>query len=287
VLVFKLELPENDENLFRMISDKKIPKFSVKKRTFKIAPFPFDNGSTNCAYYSLATTFQPELNVFKQFMDEKKRILENYKAEVAKQTISSYLAKIFNHKTETLRYKKILGNIEDNEDDTDDDEIPYPRIKYLLLQSVSRKTENGLVEYYLVEKYLTFFKKLSSNLKLYDNKYNKYQIVIEAFSHFTYVHTKGKLIVTDIQGSLSSVNPLGDFALSLILTDPCLHTMDRRMFPHTTNHGDIGFKYFFEQHDCTNNAICIALEYFRIRYCDYLPKYDQSRDETTNNPDEE
>jgi len=64
VLVFKLELPENDENLFRMISDKKIPKFSVKKRTFKIAPFPFDNGSTNCAYYSLATTFQPELNVF-------------------------------------------------------------------------------------------------------------------------------------------------------------------------------------------------------------------------------
>jgi len=106
VLVFKLELPENDENLFRMISDKKIPKFSVKKRTFKIAPFPFDNGSTNCAYYSLATTFQPELNVFKQFMDEKKRILENYKAEVAKQTISSYLAKIFNHKTETLRYKK-------------------------------------------------------------------------------------------------------------------------------------------------------------------------------------
>jgi hypothetical protein len=63
----------------------------------------------------------------------------------------------------------------------------------------------------------------------------------QAFSHFTYHHTKGALLVCDMQG-------VGDF-----YTDPQLHTADGEGYGRG-NLGKEGMQMFFRHHHC--NSIC-------------------------------
>eukprot|EP00670_Eutreptiella_braarudii_P000169 CAMPEP_0174301330 /NCGR_PEP_ID=MMETSP0809-20121228/58988_1 /TAXON_ID=73025 ORGANISM="Eutreptiella gymnastica-like, Strain CCMP1594" /NCGR_SAMPLE_ID=MMETSP0809 /ASSEMBLY_ACC=CAM_ASM_000658 /LENGTH=422 /DNA_ID=CAMNT_0015407069 /DNA_START=23 /DNA_END=1291 /DNA_ORIENTATION=+ len=62
----------------------------------------------------------------------------------------------------------------------------------------------------------------------------------QSFSHFTYVHSKGKLIVVDIQG-------VGDR-----YTDPQLHSLKQQYGPADLGHR--GMQLFFKTHTC--NSIC-------------------------------
>lgn len=68
----------------------------------------------------------------------------------------------------------------------------------------------------------------------------------QAFSHFTFERSNGRFLVSDLQG-------VGD-----VLTDPAIHTRDRRRFLFSqTNLGVDGFKHFFRTHQC--NDICRRL----------------------------
>ena len=78
--------------------------------------------------------------------------------------------------------------------------------------------------------------------------------LLMAFSHFSYSSSKGKLIIVDIQGWTSE-----EKGGQTYLTDPQIHTFDKKGFG-TANRGKEGFlKYWTEQHpSCTD--ICKLLK---------------------------
>ena len=68
----------------------------------------------------------------------------------------------------------------------------------------------------------------------------------QAFSHFTFERSRGRFLVSDLQG------------VGHVLTDPAVHTRDLDRFPRTpTNLGEDGFKFFFATHAC--NDVCRKL----------------------------
>ena len=74
-----------------------------------------------------------------------------------------------------------------------------------------------------------------------------------AFSHFTHSHTKGYLLVCDIQG-IETSNRTG--ADTLLLTDPAIHCPSHMRFG-TTNLQQKGVDKFFSTHTC--NKYCTSL----------------------------
>jgi len=68
----------------------------------------------------------------------------------------------------------------------------------------------------------------------------------QAFSHFTFERSRGRFLVSDLQGVGKS------------MTDPVVHTLDpERFILSKTNLGVEGFKFFFATHTC--NDICRKL----------------------------
>ncbi|KAK3085310.1 hypothetical protein FSP39_001341 [Pinctada imbricata] len=68
--------------------------------------------------------------------------------------------------------------------------------------------------------------------------------ILQAFCHFTYHESKGKLVVTNIQGSLQN----GKFVLS----SPVIHSAATTYGPE--DNGSVGIQTFFAHHKC--NQIC-------------------------------
>jgi hypothetical protein len=74
-----------------------------------------------------------------------------------------------------------------------------------------------------------------------------FHLAAQAFSHFTFERSGGRFLVSDLQG------------VEGILTDPAVHTLDRKRFRLAdTNLGVEGFKFFFATHKC--NSICYKLK---------------------------
>ena len=74
--------------------------------------------------------------------------------------------------------------------------------------------------------------------------------VPQAFSHFTYEHSKGKNLVCDLQGVWNQDD-------GFVLTDPVVHCVSRTGRKHkngATDKGLQGVERFFETHKC--NALC-------------------------------
>ena len=68
----------------------------------------------------------------------------------------------------------------------------------------------------------------------------------QAFSHFTFERSMGHFLVVNLEG------------VSLLLTDPVMHTKDPKIFILTeTNLNEDGFKFFFATHQC--NSFCHRL----------------------------
>ena len=68
---------------------------------------------------------------------------------------------------------------------------------------------------------------------------------LQAFSHFTWVHSKKQLVVCDLQGTIKRDK--------ILLTDPAIHA-DKYMQFGSTNLGTQGIKLFLRRHKC--NEIC-------------------------------
>ncbi|CAF4000220.1 unnamed protein product [Rotaria sp. Silwood1] len=79
----------------------------------------------------------------------------------------------------------------------------------------------------------------------------EYSTILQAFSHWTYHITAGRLMVVDLQG----VKAEGAY----LLTDPAIHCDNILRFKHTrTNLGVKGMHRFFRTHVCS--AVCSKLE---------------------------
>ncbi|KAF2269180.1 hypothetical protein CC78DRAFT_529421 [Lojkania enalia] len=79
-----------------------------------------------------------------------------------------------------------------------------------------------------------------------DNPEDRFNQAAQAFSHFTFERSQGYFLVADLQG------------VGYVLTDPAIHTLDRKRFMLAdTNLGEEGFKFFFATHQC--NDICRKL----------------------------
>jgi hypothetical protein len=79
-----------------------------------------------------------------------------------------------------------------------------------------------------------------------DNPSDRFCQAAQAFSHFTFERSRGRFLVSDIQG------------VENIMTDPVIHTLDPERFKLAdANLGKEGFKFFFATHTC--NSICTKL----------------------------
>ncbi|KAE9375941.1 hypothetical protein N431DRAFT_332750 [Stipitochalara longipes BDJ] len=79
-----------------------------------------------------------------------------------------------------------------------------------------------------------------------DKPNDRFNQAAQAFSHFTFERSRGRFLVSDLQG------------VGHILTDPVIHTLDPERFKLAdANLGREGFKFFFATHVC--NSICAKL----------------------------
>ena len=80
-----------------------------------------------------------------------------------------------------------------------------------------------------------------------DNPDDPINLAAQAFSHFTFERSRGRFLVSDLQG------------VGRLLTDPAIHTRDEQRFKLSdTNLGREGFKFFFSSHEC--NDLCHKLK---------------------------
>ena len=94
-----------------------------------------------------------------------------------------------------------------------------------------------LVEDFIEGKYEKF---ISNNGTL------KFHGTLSVFCHWTYHHTRGKLIVVDIQG----VRRKSDY----LLTDPAIHSKSENEAYGDLDLGDVGIQAFFSTHQCDKNC---------------------------------
>lgn len=84
---------------------------------------------------------------------------------------------------------------------------------------------------------------------------------LQAFSHFSYVHSHRKILVCDLQGVKSHASWTGDDVLAGVfeLTDPVIHyrSLNRKQVYGKTDMGYKGVRRFFETYDC--NDVCRLL----------------------------
>ena len=119
------------------------------------------------------------------------------------------------------------------------------------VEEVITRDDNGtpkLGEWVLVEDYLEgIFQKFISNSGWVKPQCSTSYKSMPAFAHWSWVHTNGKLMVSDLQGVC-----YGD---KYILTDPCILSLNQEY--GATDLALIGMGLFFMTHQCTD--ICRAL----------------------------
>ncbi len=120
------------------------------------------------------------------------------------------------------------------------------------VQKVTTRTDDGtpkLGEYILVEDYLEGdFQKFISNAGWVKPQCMTSCTLMPTFAHWTWVHTRGQLMVADLQGVR--------YDDEYVLTDPCILSVDRNY--GATDLALIGMALFFLTHQCTD--ICRSLD---------------------------
>ncbi len=120
------------------------------------------------------------------------------------------------------------------------------------VQKVTSRSDDStpkLGEYVLVEDYLEGdFQKFTSNAGWVKPQSATTGTLMPTFAHWTWVYTRGQLMVTDLQGVR--------YDDEYVLTDPCILSFDRNY--GATDLAFIGMALFFRKHQCTN--ICHSLD---------------------------
>ena len=190
-----------------------------EKISLKIRKTPFGKGSFCLAYHCRAKPSYCDVYfnmVLKKTIEPNKRAF--YFSTLYKNTLAITLVKEYNKALQKKGYSKNIN-------------LEFTRVLVVQIGT----------EYYLLEAYIPGkFEKYTNNF----NYVNESVPFMTAFSHFSYEFTKGKYMVTDLQGSNN------------LLTDPAVHSSDVQF----ASQGDFGLKgmvAFFRNHEC--NEFCKKL----------------------------
>ena len=196
----------------------------------KIAPTPFCEGEESLIYRGYDSRSNRHY-VLKQFKADDRKKLECYMKILEIQTIASTYACDFSNN------KKRPSHLEPVE-----------------LISVDIADISG--DLYVLQPFT-------------DGKFEKYNTnhgivcmtspqsdMMQAFSHFTYVHSGESLLICDLEGARNG--------RGIQLTDPAIHC---RLRPNKFGYPDLGFvgiKRFFRSHECNSVCRSMGLETVRI-----------------------
>ncbi|RIA93474.1 kinase-like domain-containing protein [Glomus cerebriforme] len=225
----------------KTLADIKDPKYFknksnliLRKFSYKHAPKPFSSGAERYAYFALDVTHKLTENiVIKECIDlgKKANSLERYLEMIEVSTVAYFLSAEFNSVAKKSGIKK--------------------KVNFLKPQALRHKDDSGVQCYAVEPKFRDDkFKRFNVNRGVI----KEYHSTLEAFAHFTYEHTGGYLVVTDLQGV--------ELENKFLLTDPAIHCTDRLRFGRT-NLGKRGIKdCFLANHKCGN--VCEKLGLTRI-----------------------
>ena len=211
----------------------------------KIASNPFSKGSLRFALYGmfLSDGFPPVEVVFKEFIstNPKANTFTVYKQHLEIQVIAQFLAEQFN-----IEQRRISKN-----------SIP---IAFADADLVQLKTDESKI--YQVERRMhQEWRKWNNNSGAVSM--SGYSIILQAFSHWTYHITAGRMMVVDLQGVKAED--------AYLLTDPALHCDDLLRFQETrTNLGVKGMRAFFRTHVCSEVCSKLGLPVPPIQSTEFL-----------------
>eukprot|EP01062_Namystynia_karyoxenos_P072323 TRINITY_DN683_c0_g1_i1.p1 TRINITY_DN683_c0_g1~~TRINITY_DN683_c0_g1_i1.p1 ORF type:complete len:774 (+),score=181.65 TRINITY_DN683_c0_g1_i1:89-2323(+) len=136
---------------------------------------------------------------------------------------------------------------------------PSIPIDFIGVRVVDVQDRRRCNKYWTIEEYLAGEYHKWNNNNGYVNDVERHP-ALQAFSHWTYMRSKGLAMVVDIQGITRQefVWSQGKVVTKYVLTDPAIHTGDPdKVMPHQTNLGRQGMAHFFATHHC--NDICRKL----------------------------
>lgn len=224
----------NDDNIRLRFSE-----LSIYRRRL-----PFAQGALRMAFYA-KTAASKERFVVKTFKREGKR-LEHLAEEMRCQALCKAFALEFsalldaNHPIDfivTTCFKGKPGMVSET--------VNGDQPTNLSTLSQSLDYECMSLEPFIEGDYV----KYNSNCGYVNDKerYERFSKAAQAFSHFTFERSKGRFLVSDLQG------------VGYVLTDPAIHTLDPERFKLAdANLNEEGFKFFFARHVC--NDICRQLK---------------------------
>ncbi|CAF1080685.1 unnamed protein product [Adineta ricciae] len=198
----------------------------------KIAQHPFAKGSLRFAFYGQFLSEDSSFVdvVFKELAntDSRANTLGVYREHLEIQAIAQFLAELFNNEQQRL-----FRNF-----------IPVLYADADLVQQKQNPTKIYQVERRMHQEWRKWNNN-SGGVSL-----SEYSTLLQAFSHWTYHVTSGRLMVVDLQGVKVD--------RAYLLTDPALHCDDLLRFRETrTNLGKKGMHQFFHTHVCSD--ICSKL----------------------------
>ncbi|XP_039396672.1 alpha-protein kinase 1 isoform X3 [Mauremys reevesii] len=169
---------------------------------------------------------------------KKEKGLLNHFIDVERQMTAQYYVTEFNKR---LYEQKIPTQI-----------FYIPSAILLILEGKSIKGCVSVEPYILGE-----FVKLSNNTKVVKTEYKATEYGL-AFGHFSYEFSHGTDVVVDLQGWVT-----GNGKGLIYLTDPQIHSLNGKDVSHSTNFGEKGIYYFFNNQHVECNEICHHLSLTR------------------------
>jgi len=173
---------------------------------------------------------------------------EAYEMQSEIQAVASILSKAFNSAAKKIPEAK---------------SIKFPQVKMVELDDKSMKASGRRSKFLNMEALLVGpeggdldFKRFTNNAGAVSRNAHEhpYGDTVLAFSHFTYVKTTKRLMVTDLQGAYC--RPPDSSEEQFTLSDPMIHS-DKYFLGAPGNFGSKGIEAFFASHEC--NSICRAL----------------------------
>ena len=226
VNIMEIVPPDNLEDIFHLLSFTKI------KGQMKIAPNPFTKGSLRFAFYGQFSSDDSSFVdvVFKELVstDPRANTLIVYQEHLGIQAIAQFLAEQFN-----AEQQRLFRNF-----------TPIVYADADIVQQIANPSKIYQVERRMHQEWRKWNNN-SGGVSL-----GEYSTLLQAFSHWTYHITCGRLMVVDLQGVKVD--------RAYLLTDPALHCDDLLRFRETrTNLGVKGMHQFFRTHVCSD--VCSKL----------------------------
>ncbi|ETW05240.1 hypothetical protein H310_04210 [Aphanomyces invadans] len=209
----------------------------IRKSTVRIAPLPFARGCERSAFYAQEMVSDPnapskcswQRMVAKRFLRNESKSANGVEGRYLKamegQAMAAALAQNFN---------KLMAT------------GPLAAVSLSFLEASVAKLADG-DEFVAMERFLPSFERFSNNVDWVSPREATDPCVqyAVAFTHWTWVATKGYLMVVDLQGHRANND-------TMVLTDPAIHCTDMVRFAGGTNLGARGMDEFFATHTCNH-----------------------------------